>query len=234
MKFADYGFVAALAVAVAVPALAKGAPDTRVLGVGGKPPEGAVVLYDGKNTDAWSRAWKIEKDKSMLSGGGGDNASKEKFLDGWYHVEWKEPLMADKTGQERGNSGVYLQGRYEVQVLDSYGITDPGRGDCGAIYDTAAPLVNACKPPLEWQAYDIFFKAPRYDADGKKIENARLTVFQNGILVQNNTEAPHPTRSATDPEGQEAGPLVLQDHGTPVTYRNVWVKPLPLKGAGHY
>ena len=233
MKHAHYRIAAAIAIAIAVPALAKGTPDTRTLGVGAKPPEGAVVLFDGKNTDAWTNAWKIQMDRSMVSGGG-DNTSKQKFEDGWYHVEFKVPLMPDKHGQERGNSGVYLQDRFEVQVLDSYGIADPGTGDCGAIYSISAPLVNACKPPLEWQAYDIIFKAPRFDAAGKKIATARLTVFQNGTLVQNNTEATHTTISAGDLQEQGPGPLKLQDHGTQVTYRNVWVKPLPLKGADHY
>lgn len=232
MKNANYAIVAAMAVALAVPAAAKGTPDTRVLGVGAKPPEGAVVLFDGKTVEGLTSAWKMEKGALTVSGG--DAVSKESYGDGWYHVEWKEPLMADKTGQARGNSGVFLMDLYEVQVLDSYGIADPGRGDCGAVYNVAAPLVNACKPPLEWQAYDIFFRAPRHDADGKKSENARVTVFQNGILVQNNTDVPHPTASPDAPEATEAGPFKLQDHGNPIQYRNLWIKSLPLKGADHY
>lgn len=218
---------------VAAPLISAPKASTPSLGIGAKPPVGAVVLFNGKNTDAWTNAWKIQKDGSLLSGGG-DTTSKQKFEDGWYHVEFRVPLMPDKHGQERGNSGVYMQDRYEVQVLDSYRIADPGQGDCGAVYNIAAPLVNACKPPMEWQAYDIIFKAPRFDSAGKKIESARLTVFQNGILVQNNTEATHSTISAGDLEEQGPGPLKLQDHGTAVTFRNVWVLPLPLKGADRY
>jgi hypothetical protein len=213
-------------------AMAKGNPDKVTLGVGAKPPEGATVLFDGKSTDAWTKDWKVEN--GAMTAAGGDNPTKATFQDAHFHVEWKEPLMADKTGQARGNSGVFLQDRYEVQVLDSYGIADPGRGDCGAVYNVAAPLVNACKPPLEWQAYDIFFRTPRFDADGKKIEDAHVTVFQNGILVQNNTDIPHPTANPDQPETADAAPLHLQDHGNPVQYRNVWAQTLPLKGADHY
>lgn len=222
----------AVSLSAASAAHAKGKPDTLTLGVGAKPPEGATVLFDGKSTEALTRDWKVEK--GAMTAAEGDTNSKATFQDMRLHVEWKEPLMADKKGQERGNSGVFLQDRYEVQVLDSYGIADPGRGDCGAVYNVAAPLVNACKPPLEWQAYDIFFRTPRFDADGKKIENARVTVFQNGILVQNNTEIPHPTASPDEAETAEAAPMHLQFHGNPVQYRNVWAQPLPLTGADHY
>jgi hypothetical protein len=119
-------------------------------------------------------------------------------------------------------------------VIDSYGTKIPGKGDCGAIYDQFAPLVNASKPPLEWQSYDIIFRAPRVDASGKVIERARMTVLQNDVLIHNNVEALGPTGSALDDKVAEPGPLLLQYHGSPVQYRNVWLVPLPLKGSDTY
>jgi len=163
----------------------------------------------------------------MISGGG-DIESKQRFTDYQLHVEFKVPYMPNAKGQARGNSGVFQQGRYEIQVLDSYGIEDPGTGDCGAVYNQAAPLVNACKPPRSWQTYDITFRAPRFDEEGKAVEKAHVTVIHNGIIVQNNQEIKGPTW------GDTFGKLVLQDHGNPVQYRNVWILPLPPTGAKHY
>lgn len=207
----------------------KAAPAT---GLGAPPPPGAVVLFDGKSTDAWSKAWKVE-DGAMISGGGSIE-SKQEFADAMLHVEFRTPNMPDAKGQARGNSGVFLQGRYEVQVLDSFGIASPGKGDCGAIYNVAAPLVNASLPPLQWQSYDIVFRAPRFDADGKKTENARITVMQNGRVIQNNTDVPHNTSAGPGaPEGK-TGPVALQDHGNPAAFRNVWLLPLPASGSDRY
>jgi hypothetical protein len=131
--------------------------------------------------------------------------------------------MPEATGQERGNSGVYVQGRYEVQVLDSYGLA-PSLGDCGAIYGKHVAAVNACRPPERWQSYDIEFRAPRFDAAGKKTENARLTVWLNGMKIHADVEVDGPTAGG---EANEAplGPLLLQDHGNPVRYRNLWILP---------
>jgi len=179
-------------------------------------------------------AWKVQDDEMVA--GGGDIATRQEFQDFLLHVEFKVPSMPNAHGQARGNSGIGLHGRYEIQVLDSYGIADPGSGDCGAVYSQAAPLFNACKPPLEWQAYDVSFRAPRFDGAGKVSENPRVTVFQNGILVQNNQEIKSMTgiQYSQFREMGSAGPIVLQDHGNPVQFRNVWVLPLLPHGALHY
>jgi hypothetical protein len=205
---------------------------------------GAIVLFSGKPAELRSRwlsryrqrpaAWNI-KNGAMVAGGG-DIVTRQAFQDFLLHVEFKEPSMPNAHGQERGNSGVGLHGRYEIQILDSYGIADPGSGDCGAVYSQAAPLFNACKPPLQWQTFDIAFRAPRFDAAGKVVENPRVTVFQNSILVQNNQEIKGMTgiQFRQYQEMAKTGPLLLQDHGMPVQFRNVWVRPLPPHGALHY
>jgi len=133
----------------------------------------------------------------------------------------KEPTGA----QSRGNSGVYVQGRYEVQVLDSFA-EPPADNYCGGIYKIAAPLVNACLPPGEWQTYDITFYAPRYDDSGKKIKNAQITVYHNGTLIHDKLELPHPTPGGVSETEAKTGPLYLQNHGDAVQYRNIWVEPL--------
>jgi hypothetical protein len=204
--------------------------------------KGVIVLFSGKQEDVagnWlarnlmnPAGWKVA-DGAMIARGG-DIISKERFTDYQLHIEFRVPYMPDAKGQARGNSGVFMQGRYEIQVLDSFGIADPGTGDCGAVYNQSAPLVNACKPPKEWQAYDIVFRAPRFDDAGTLIEKARVTVRQNGTVVQNNTEIKGPTWGDTFGKLSEPGPIVLQDHGNPVEYRNIWILPLPLKAAAHY
>ena len=133
--------------------------------------------------------------------------------------------MEGKTGQARANSGVYLHGRYEVQVLDSYGL-ESKYDDCGAIYEIARPVVNACRKPGLWQTYDIVFRAPRLDAEGKMAEAPRLTVLHNGVAVQSNVTVPRPTRAGIAADMPATGPLMLQDHGNPVRYRNIWIRPL--------
>ncbi len=202
--------------------------------------KGLVVLFSGKADEMktnWLQGdqpahWEI-KDGAMVSGGG-SIVTKEKYKDFQLHVEFKVPLMPDAHGQERGNSGIGLQDRYEIQVLDSFGFARPGKGDCGALYNIAAPLVNACKPPREWQTYDITFRAPRYDADSKKTVNVRVSVMQNGIVVQNNTEITDATGIGIGKEENSDGPIELQDHGTKVEFRNIWILPLPEKGSDDY
>lgn len=203
-------------------------------------PKNAVVLFNGKDLNNWRTrsgdpvGWKIDAGVMTVVPRTGDIVSQEKFTDFQMHLEFRLPNMPDKKGQARANSGVFLQGRYEIQVLDSYGLNIPGKGDCGAIYDQFAPLVNASRPPLEWQTYDVIFRAPRVDAGGKVVENVRLTVLFNGIVIQNNIGLPGPTGGAIDQNLGEPGPLLLQDHGDLVSYRNIWVIELPLKGSDTY
>ncbi|MDH7602874.1 MAG: DUF1080 domain-containing protein [Armatimonadota bacterium] len=193
-------------------------------------PADAIVLFDGKDLSQWQSCdggpakWKVEN--GYMVAGGGDICSKQLFKDCQLHVEFWVPLMAEARGQGRGNSGVFLQGwNYEVQILDSYGLT-PGAGDCGAIYSIAPPMVNACRPPEHWQSYDIFFRAARFDESGKKIANARMSVMQNGVWIHENVEVPRPTPGASMSDPKEPGPIRLQDHGCPVRFRNIWVRPL--------
>lgn len=187
--------------------------------LGKEPPEGAVVLFDGSSTDAWAEGRMT--DEGLLREGA---VSEQGFGDHLLHVEFLLPYRPKARGQRRGNSGVYLQGRYEVQMLDSFGLQ--GRHDeCGGIYGVAAPLVNMCYPPLQWQTYDIEFKAARFDGDGNKTEPARMTVHHNGVLVHDDVELPGSTAASRLQEGPEPGPVYLQNHGNPVRYRNVWVVP---------
>lgn len=194
-------------------------------------PEGAVSLFDGKGLDAWDGAtgWEVLPEGLLLATPKSKYLqTKQLFKDCHLHIEFRTPFMPTSRGQARGNSGVFLQGEFECQVLDSYGL--PGFYDeCGALYKVAPPRVNACLPPLEWQTYDITYRAPRFDASGKQTEFARMTVYQNGILIHNDQELPQLTswkeveRLAAHPK--EPGPIKLQGHGNYVQYRNIWVVP---------
>ena len=193
-------------------------------------PSDAIILFDGKDLSQWRYAdsdkpadWKVHN--GYMEVRGGNICSKQEFTDCQLHVEFWLPSMPDAKGQARANSGVYLQGRYEVQVLDSYGLASRDN-DCGAVYGVSAPMVNACRPPERWQTYDIIFHAPKFDANGDMISKARLTVLQNGVLIQENVEVAGITTAGKDGGLTTAGPVILQDHGNPVRYRNVWVRPL--------
>jgi hypothetical protein len=187
--------------------------------LGAKPPEGAVVLFDGSRADAF-QGGRMTDDGLLMEGA----TSKERFQDFTLHLEFRTPFMPHARGQARGNSGCYLQGRYEVQILDSFGL-EGKHNECGGIYETRDPDVNMCLPPLQWQTYDIDYTAARYDAQGNKIANARITVRHNGVLVHENVELPKATRAAPLAEGPEPGPVFLQNHGNPVRFRNIWVVP---------
>ncbi len=191
-----------------------------------------IYLFDGTSMDKWKKrgsndpcGWILENGVMTVVRGQNDIVSTETFGDAHIHVEWMEPDMPDKTGQNKGNSGVYIHGCYELQVLDSYGVEEPKNNDCGSFYEMYAPLVNACKPALEWQTYDIYFRAPRFNEDGSVKENAFVTVVQNGIMIQNNIELYQVTPGGiTDGKQVAEGPLMLQDHGNPVSYRNVYIE----------
>lgn len=184
--------------------------------LGKQPPEGAIVLFDGTSADKFDGG-RMTDDHLLMAGA----TSKQKFGDCTLHLEFRTPFMPTALGQARGNSGCYLQGRYEVQILDSFGL-DPKNNDCGAVYGVKAPDVNMCYPPLEWQTYDIDFTAARYES-GKKVKDAVMTVRHNGELVQSKTKVPEATRAAPLKESSEPGPLYLQDHGNPVRFQNVWI-----------
>ena len=204
------------------------------------PPESAVVLFNGSDLSNWTSrdggesGWAVEEGVMAVVPRTGDIMTTEQFTDHFLHLEFMTPDMPEATGQAKGNSGVFLQGRYEIQVLDSYGIAVPGMGDCGAIYNQFAPLVNACKPPLEWQSYDVIFRAPRLDDDGEIVENTRVTVVQNGLVILNNVILSGTTGANIGGGVGEPGPLLLQDHGNLVKFRNIWAVPLPLKGSDKY
>lgn len=193
-------------------------------------PIGAIVLFDGENTDAWTTLdgrpcpWKLVEGESMVAGGG-NIISKEKFEDFQLHVEfWVPQHPPEVKGQARGNSGVYLQGRYEIQVLDTYDSPADKHG-CGAIYGKKKPKENACTPPETWQSYDIKFRAPRFDDEGKKIENARVSVIHNGVTIHDDVEVDGPTRAGMQNEKPGPAPIMLQDHGNPVRFRNIYAIP---------
>ncbi len=204
------------------------------------PPESAVILFNGKELSNWvsrdggAPGWAVEDGILAVVPRTGDIMSTERFTDHFLHLEFMTPDMPDATGQAKGNSGVFLQGRYEIQVLDSYGIEVPGMGDCGAIYNQFAPLVNACKPPLEWQTYDVIFRAPRFNDAGEVAEGTRITVLQNGLVILNNVILPGTTGGNVSNGIGEPGPLLLQEHGNHVKFRNIWAIPLPLEGSDRY
>ncbi len=186
--------------------------------LGAAPPAGAVTLFDGGDTAAFAEA---ERDQRGFLAAGA--TTRDAFGSFTLHLEFREPFMPDARGQFRGNSGVYLQGRYEIQVLDSFGLGLESN-ECGAIYEQRAPSVNMSFPPLVWQTYDIDFEAARFDASGAKTVPAVVTLRHNGVLVHEKVELAGPTGRG-EPEGPEPGPLLLQDHWNPVVYRNIWLVP---------
>ena len=199
------------------------------------PPSDAVVLFDGKNLSLWTNTkgepakWKVENGYMEVVANTGSIRTVKGFGDCQLHVEWMAPSPAKGEGQDRGNSGVFLMDLYEVQVLDCYGNKTYADGQTAAIYGQYPPLVNACRPPGEWQTYDIVFHRPRFDKDGKLLAPARMTVFHNGVLVHECAQLTGPTaHKARPPYKMHADklPISLQDHGHPVRYRDIWVRNL--------
>ncbi len=191
--------------------------------LGAKPPGGAVVLFDGSRQSLdqhWKKGARITDDGLLMEG----CTSIDTFGDYSLHLEFRLPFMPKARGQGRANSGLYHQGRYETQILDSFGL-EGKNNEAGGIYEIRDPDLNMCLPPLVWQTYDVDFTAARYDADGKKSSDAKITVRLNGIVVHRDVELPRSTRAAPVKEGPEDGPIYLQNHGNPVRFRNIWVKP---------
>ena len=191
--------------------------------LGAKPPSGAVVLFDGTQPtlDAhWKPGTRMSDDGLLIQG----CTSSDTFGDYSMHLEFRLPYMPKARGQGRGNSGLYHQGRYETQMLDSFGLKGK-QNETGGIYSIRDPDLNMCLPPLAWQTYDVDFTAARYDDAGKKTSNAKLTVKLNGVLVHKDVELPRTTTAAPVKENPSQGPIYLQDHGNPVRYRNIWVQP---------
>jgi Domain of Unknown Function (DUF1080) len=185
--------------------------------LGAKPPAGAIVLFDGSSADKWNGGHLAED--GLLAAG---CTSKQSFRDFTLHIEFQTPFMPAARGQGRGNSGVYLQNRYELQVLDSFGLEGKDN-ECGGFYSIKAPAVNMCYPPLAWQTYDIDFTAARFDDAGKKIKNAVVSARHNGVSIHDNFELPKLTPGGAPQEAPGEGPLQLQNHGNPVYYRNIWL-----------
>jgi len=200
------------------------------------PPSDAIVLFDGTSLDKWRDArgrparWRIVDGAMEVVPGTGNIFTRQEFGDCQLHIEWATPAEVKGRGQSRGNSGVYLQGRYEIQVLDSYNNKTYPTGMAGAFYEHFPPLVNVCRKPGEWQTYDIIFHPPRLAKDGKTIIPGSFTVFHNGVLIQDHVPVTRATRAAAFRGVVEKGPLMLQDHGCRVRYRNIWIRPIPPEG----
>jgi len=201
-----------------------------------KAPSDAIVLFDGTSLDQWVSEndgsspveWEVADGAFTVVKGKGGIRTKQEFSDYQLHVEWKSPTEIVGEGQGRGNSGIFMQGLYEVQVLDSYNNRTYSNGQAASLYKQRIPLVNATKAPGEWQTYDIIWTAPRFNADGILISKARVTILHNGVLVQNNVELDGPTEYIGIPKykAHGPGPIALQDHGNPVSFRNIWIRPL--------
>jgi len=213
-----------------------------------KKPSDAIFLFDGKEktlSAEWVTGrgeppkWKVDTENGYMEivKKGGDIRTNKSFGNCQLHVEWASPTPPKGTSQDRGNSGIYFMGRYEVQVLDSY--TEDNYkdnrtyadGQAAALYGQYPPIVNACRKPGEWQTYDISFLAPKFDKDGKLVRRARVTVIHNGIVVQNNVEywgpSGHKVKNPQYRQHRDKEPIRLQDHGSPVKYRNIWIRELP-------
>jgi hypothetical protein len=243
-KIINVRVVLGAALVVIVLVLARQAPGQRYLsgiiwpeppivtpgaGEGSKAPSDAIVLFDGKNFDEWNGAkgWKVDEDGGFTVKG--LIKTKKSFGDCQLHLEFASPKVVKGKGQGRGNNGVGFMGaRYEIQVLDSYNNKTYPEGQCASVYNQRPPMVNSSRKPGEWQTYDIVFTAPRFDKkDGKVLKPAFVTVFHNGVVVQNHTEIiglTHYDRENVYTKHEEKLPLVLMYHGDPVRFRNIWIR----------
>jgi len=201
----------------------------------GTPPSDAIVLFDGKDLSKWASdkggepMWKVENGYVQIVSGKGGIQTRDGFGDCQLHVEWASPNPPEADGQDRGNSGVYLMARYEVQVMDGFDNKTYADGQAAAIYGQNPPLVNASRPPGQWQTYDMIFHRPHFSADGKVEKRARITVFHNSVLVQDDYELEGGTVHKVEPKytaHPDKAPVALQEHGHPVRYRNIWIRPL--------
>ncbi len=214
----------------------KSAPPIVTPGVtNADPPSDAIVVFNGRDLSSWRSddgspaKWIVRDGYVEVRPGAGGITTVDKFGDVQLHIEWATPSVVKGEGQERGNSGVFLMGRYEVQVLDSYQNQTYYHGQAGSVYKQYPPLVNASRKPGEWQTYDIIFHAPHFDDMGKVVDRARITVLHNGVLIQNNVEIFGITYHDRAPVYIAHAPqesLALQDHGNPVRYRNIWIRRL--------
>ena len=212
-------------------------PEPKVIAPGKSPdapPSDAIVLFDGRNLDDWidkdgkTAKWTVADGAMTVSKGTGDIKTKQTFGDIQLHIEWRTPAKVEGEGQGRGNSGIFLSEKYELQILDSYNNRTYSNGQAGSIYKQAIPLVNACKPPGEWQVYDVVYKTPEFNQDGTLKTSGRITVFHNGVLIHNNTEIIGTTEYIGKPriKAHGKGSIRLQDHGNPTSFRNIWVREL--------
>jgi hypothetical protein len=200
------------------------------------PPSDAIVLFGGADLSQWQDRkgnpprWEVKDGVVTVMKKTGPMITKQSFGDCQLHIEWRTPTEITGDGQSRGNSGIFLANRYEVQVLDSYENSTYVNGQAGAIYKQHIPLVNACRQPGEWQAFDIVYIAPRFQEDGSLLTPGYFTVFHNGVLIQNHVELKGSTANIGKPSWEKheiKQPISLQDHGNPVSYRNIWIRELP-------
>lgn len=198
------------------------------------PPSDAIVLFDGKNLNNWVDAkgkparWTLGDEAMTVAKGTGDVKTKQTFGDIQLHIEWRTPAKVEGEGQGRGNSGIFFCEMYELQVLDSYNNRTYSNGQAGSIYKQSMPMVNASRPPGEWQSYDVVFIMPKFNQDGTLAAPGRITVFHNGVLIHHNTEIKGTTEYIGKPKvvAHGKGSLRLQDHGNPTSFRNIWVREL--------
>ena len=210
-------------------------PEVITAGMNNAAPSDAIVLFDGNNFNEWEKVdggeakWKLVDGAMTVVKKTGGIRTKKSFGDCQLHIEWRTPSVVKGEGQGRGNSGIFLQERYEIQVLDSYNNITYSNGQAGSIYKQHIPLVNVCRRPGEWQTYDIIFKAPIFNKSEQVEKPGYVTVLQNGVLIQNHVKLNGTTAFIGEPKYEKHNPkepIMLQDHGNPVSYRNIWIREL--------